>query len=105
MLSLQAEVHMAQREYDRAIDVWQQAIALDSRSASMQLRLADALIAAKRFDEAAARLQAALALNAGADAHRRLADGVCDAGSQRRSCARETRLHRAAAAGTAAACR
>jgi len=74
MLSLQAEVRMAQRDYDGAIEVWQQATALEGRSVSAHVRLADALIAANRLDPAAAELQAAIGLNAGTDIHRRLAD-------------------------------
>ena len=58
----------------------------------MQLRLADAFIAAKRCDEAAARLQAALALNAGADAHRRLAEVYTTLGRSEEA-AREKRAY------------
>jgi tetratricopeptide (TPR) repeat protein len=74
MLSLQAELHMTESEYGRAIEVWQQAVGLEGRNASTHLRLADAFVAAKRLDEAAAELQAAISLSAGTDAHRRLAD-------------------------------
>lgn len=73
-LTLQAEVRMTERDYRGAIDLWQQAATMQRGSASIHLRLADALAAAQRLDEAAAAYQTAIALDAGADAHRRLAD-------------------------------
>jgi tetratricopeptide (TPR) repeat protein len=74
MLSLEAEVQMAERQYDRAIQTWQQVIELQGRSAVTHARLADALIAAKRLEDAASQLQLAISANGGADVHRRLAD-------------------------------
>jgi tetratricopeptide (TPR) repeat protein len=73
VLQLEAEVRMGERDYEGALGFWRQLVALE-RSAGRYLRLADSLIALKRMEEAAAELQAAIALNAGPDAHRRLAE-------------------------------
>ena len=73
-LSVEAEVRMTERDYAVAIDLWQQVIALPQTGASPVLRLADALVAAKRLDEAAKMYQQAISLGASADAYRRLAD-------------------------------
>ena len=73
MLSLQGELHMTERNFDAAITAWRQLIALENRSALGHMRLADALRASTRLEPAAAELQVAISLNAGADAHRRLA--------------------------------
>jgi hypothetical protein len=64
---------MGERDYEGALAFWKQLVALE-RSAGRYLRLADSLIASKRVDEAVVELQAAIALNAGPDAHRRLAE-------------------------------
>jgi tetratricopeptide (TPR) repeat protein len=74
MLSLQADVDAGKGDYDRAIETWRKAIALDRRSASAHVRLAEALIATRRFDEAVAELQGVASLDPGPDPHRRLAD-------------------------------
>ena len=87
-LALQAEVRMTERDYAGAIDLWQQVVAARGDSASTHLRLADALVAAKRFSEAAAAYQTAISLNATADVHRRLAD-LFDALGRREDSARE----------------
>ena len=73
-LVLQAEVLMTQRDYPGAIDLWQQVVTTRRDSSSSQLRLAEALVAAKRLDEAVAVYRTAISLNASAEAHRRLAD-------------------------------
>jgi tetratricopeptide (TPR) repeat protein len=73
MLALEAELHRANGEHDRAIEAWQQVLALEARSATAHLRLADVLMAAKRMDEAAAQLVMAIEAKGGAEAHRRLA--------------------------------
>ena len=73
MLALEAELHRTNGEHDRAIEAWQQVLALEGRSAAAHMRLADVLVAAKRLDEAAAQLVMAIAANGGAEAHRRLA--------------------------------
>ena len=73
MFALEAERHRTNGEYDEAIEAWRQLLALEGRSAAAHLRLADALIAAKRMDEAAAQLEMAVTANGGAEAHRRLA--------------------------------
>jgi tetratricopeptide (TPR) repeat protein len=65
---------MQQRDYEGAIDVWRQAIALQGGNAGPHLRLAEALAAAKRTDEAVTEYVTAVSLNAGADVHRRLAE-------------------------------
>lgn len=74
MLSLQAEVENARGNVAGAIDRLRNAATLENRDVAIRLRLADALIAANRHDEAAAELQQAVSLNAGADVHRRLAN-------------------------------
>ena len=73
MLTVQAEVHMSRGEYDAAIDVWKQALTI-RRDSVGSLQVADALIKAGRLDEAAAVLQAASAVNARPETHRRLAE-------------------------------
>ena len=74
MLALEAEIHLAEGRPQQAVTAWQQVIELQGRSAATHLRLAAAHAVAKRLDEAASQLQLAIAANAGADAHRRLAD-------------------------------
>jgi tetratricopeptide (TPR) repeat protein len=74
VLTLQAEVRMGARDFNGAIDLWRQAIALQRGSAARQLRLADALVAANRQGEAVTEYLAAISLGAGAEAHRRLAE-------------------------------
>ena len=73
-LTLQAEIGMSERDYATAIDRWDQIAQLRPKSASSQRRLADALVAAGRLDEAARAYQAAVLLGAGTDARRRLAE-------------------------------
>jgi tetratricopeptide (TPR) repeat protein len=74
VLTLQAEVRMGARDFNGAIDLWRQAIALQRGSAARQLRLAEALVAANRQGEAVTEYLAAISLGAGAEAHRRLAE-------------------------------
>src|SRR5688572_8554506 len=74
VLRLNAETRMAERDYAGAVDVWRQAILLQPGSAAVHLRIAEALAAANRPDEAVAEYLTAISLNAGADAHRRLAE-------------------------------
>jgi tetratricopeptide (TPR) repeat protein len=74
ILTLEAEIRNGARDYAGAIDLSNQIIQLRPRSASSRLRLAEALVAAQRLDEAATAYQSAISLGAGADAHRRLAD-------------------------------
>jgi tetratricopeptide (TPR) repeat protein len=73
VLRLNAEMRMAQRDYAGAVDTWRQAIALQ-RSAAIHLRVAEALAAANRPDEAVAEYLTAISLDAGPDVHRRLAE-------------------------------
>ena len=74
VLRLNAEIRRGQRDYAGAIDLWRQAISLQGGNAVLHLRLAEALAAAKRTDEAVAEYLRAISLRAGADAHRRLAE-------------------------------
>jgi tetratricopeptide (TPR) repeat protein len=87
-LALQAEVRMTERDYAGAIELWQQVVTMRRDGASTHLRVADALVAVNRLDEAAAAYQMAISLNAGAEAHRRLAD-VYQALGRREDSARE----------------
>jgi tetratricopeptide (TPR) repeat protein len=73
LLTTQAEMHMAKGEYDAAIDVLSQAIAMRRDSVS-HIRLADALSKAGRLEEAAAVLQSAIPQNARPETYRRLAE-------------------------------
>ena len=92
MLALEADLHRTNGEHDRAIEAWQQVLALEGRSAAAHLRLADVLVAAKRMDEAAAQLVMAIGANGGAEAHRRLALVYAAMGRVDES-ARERRLY------------
>ena len=74
ILTLQAEVRMTERDYAGAIELWQQIVTMRGGSASTHGRLADALVAAKRLDEAAAAYQTAISLDDRAETHRRLAE-------------------------------
>jgi tetratricopeptide (TPR) repeat protein len=74
VLRLNAEMRMAERDNAGAIDLWRQAISLQRGSAAIHVRLAEALAAANRPDEAVAEYQTAISLKAGPDAHRRLAE-------------------------------
>jgi tetratricopeptide (TPR) repeat protein len=74
VLTLQAEVRMGAGDFNGAIDLWRQAIAMQRGSAARQLRLAEALVAANRQGEAVTEHLAAISLGAGAEAHRRLAE-------------------------------
>jgi tetratricopeptide (TPR) repeat protein len=73
-LAMQAEVLMTERDYEGAIELWHQVVTMRGAGASTHLRLAEALVAAKRLDEAAVAYSAAISLNASAEAHRRLAE-------------------------------
>jgi tetratricopeptide (TPR) repeat protein len=74
VLGLTAETLMADGDYAGAVDGWRQAILLQPGRAPVHLRLAAALAAANRGDDAATEYRTAIALGAGADAHRRLAE-------------------------------
>jgi tetratricopeptide (TPR) repeat protein len=73
MLTVQAEVHMSRGEYDAALDMWKQAIAI-RRDSVGSFQVADALIKGGRLEEAAAVLQAAIPVNARPETRRRLAE-------------------------------
>src|SRR5947207_2405619 len=60
MLTLQAEIRIGERDYAGAIDLANQIIQLRPRNASSHLRLADALVAAGRLDDAGKEYQTAI---------------------------------------------
>jgi tetratricopeptide (TPR) repeat protein len=91
MLTVQAEIHMSSGEYDAAIDVWKQAVTI-RRDSVGHLQVADALIKARRLEEAAAVLQAAIPSNARPETHRRLAEVYAALGRADES-ARERRTY------------
>jgi tetratricopeptide (TPR) repeat protein len=74
ILTLQAEVSMTAHDYAGAIDLWDQIIQLRPRNASSHLRMADALVATRRLDDAGKAYESAISMGAGADARRRLAE-------------------------------
>jgi tetratricopeptide (TPR) repeat protein len=74
VLRLNAEMHLADRDYAGAVDLWRQANLIQPGSAAVHFRLAEALVSAGRPGEAVAEYLAAVSLQAGPDAHRRLAD-------------------------------
>ena len=74
MLTLQAEISMSQQRYENAIELWRQAAQLETQNVATRLRLAAALVAAQRLEEAATELRAAISLQAGPDARLKLAD-------------------------------
>jgi tetratricopeptide (TPR) repeat protein len=75
MLAVQAELHMAERQYGSATAIWQKVIELEGGGATNYLRLAEALVGAGRLVEAASQIQLAIASpNVGPEAYRRLAD-------------------------------
>lgn len=74
VLRLNAEIRRGERDYVGAIDLWRQAISLQGGNAAIHLRLAEALAAANRPGEAVTEYRTAISLEAGADAHRRLAE-------------------------------
>ena len=73
MLTVQAEIHMSKGEYEAAIDVFKQAIAV-RRDRVSPLRLADALIKAGRLEDAAALLRNSTSTTSRPETYRRLAD-------------------------------
>lgn len=107
-LRLDAEVRAAARDYPAAIDLWRQAMSLQPGGSAAHVRLAEALAAAGRADEALAEYRTALSRGAGADIHLRLADlyeriGRSDEASRERTRHVERRLdelHQRAEAGT-----
>lgn len=92
MLSLQAELHLADGKFDDAIAAWREARELDGRNVTIRLGLANTLLAARRLDESAAEFQALLALDPGSDIHRRLAEIYATLGRPEES-ARERRAY------------
>ena len=92
VLRLNAEMRMAERDYAGAVDSWRQAILLQPGGAAAHLRLAEALAAANRPDEAVAEYLTAISLKAGTDAHRRLA-ALYDSLGRTAEAARERAVH------------
>ena len=92
VLRLNAEMRMAERDHAGAIDLWRQVIALQRGSAATHVRLAEALAAANRPDEAVAEYLTAISLKAGPDAHRRLAE-LYDALGRTAESSRERAAH------------
>ena len=74
VLRLNAEMRMAAADYAGAVAIWRQAIQLQPGGAAVLLRVAEALGAAGRAEEAVAAYLEAISSGAGADAHRRLAE-------------------------------
>ena len=96
VLRLNAEMRMAARDYAGAVEIWREAILLQP-GAAVHLRLAEALAAANRRDEAVAEYLTAISLKAPPDAHRRLAElydalGRTAEGSRERATHIERRL-------------
>ena len=91
-LRLNAEVRRGEGDYAGAIDLWRQAIALQPGSAAIHLRLAEALAAVNRPDEAVPEYRTAISLSAGSDAHRRLAE-LYDALGRADEASRERTIH------------
>jgi tetratricopeptide (TPR) repeat protein len=92
VLRLNAEMRVAERDYANAVDIWRQAILLQPGSAPVHLRVAEALALANRPDEAVAEYRTAISLNAGTDAHRRLAE-LYDALGRTAEGSRERAIH------------
>ena len=85
-LTVQAELHMSKGEYETAIDVFKEAIAV-RRDRVSPLRLADALVGARRLEDAAGLLQNSASANARAEIYRRLADVYAALGRSEESAA------------------
>lgn len=92
MLALEADIQRAGGDYDRAIATWQEVLALEGRSATTHMRLADVFLAAKRLDEAVGQLVLAIGAGGGPEVHRRLAE-VYMAMGRATDAARERRLY------------
>ena len=92
VLRLNGEMRMTAGDPVGAVDVWRQAILLQPGSAAVHLRLAEALAVANRPDEAVAEYLTAISLNAGTDAHRRLAE-LYDSLGRTGEAGRERRVH------------
>ena len=92
VLRLNAEMRMTAGDPVGAVDIWRQAILLQPGGAAAHLRLAEALTAANRPDEAVAEYLTAISLNAGPDAHRRLAE-LYDSLGRTGEAGRERRVH------------
>lgn len=74
VLRFNAEMRMTAGDYGNAIEIWQQVIHVQPRNGAVHLRIAEALAAAGRAEDAVAEFLTAISLQVGADAHRRLAD-------------------------------
>jgi tetratricopeptide (TPR) repeat protein len=92
VLRLNAEMRMAEGDHAGAVDTWRQALLLQPGNAAVHLRIAEALAAANRLDEAVAEYLTAISLNAGTDTHRRLAE-LYDSLGRTGEAGRERRVH------------
>ena len=93
MLASQATLSMGRGEFELAIALWRQVIELDRSNAGHHIRLADALVRAKRLAEAEASLRTAIMLGGGPEPHRRLAEVLAALGRSEES-ARERQIYR-----------
>jgi tetratricopeptide (TPR) repeat protein len=92
VLEFSAEMRMAEGDHAGAVDSLRQALVLQPGRGTVHLRLADALAAAGRGEDAVAEYRAAISLDGGADAHRRLAE-LFDSLGRREEAERERATH------------
>ena len=92
-LGSQATLSMQQGEYAQAIDLLRRVIALDPDNAGHHLRLSEALVGAKRLEEAETTLRTAISLGGGPEAHRRLFEVLAARGRTEQS-ATERQVYR-----------
>jgi tetratricopeptide (TPR) repeat protein len=85
MLGAEATLSMGRGEYERAIALGQDVIELDRSNAGHYIRLAEALVRAKRLADAETNLRTAISLGGGAEAHRRLAEVLAALGRTEQS--------------------
>ena len=92
-LGAQATLSMQEGDFAQAIDLLRRVIALDPTNAGHHLRLSEALVGAKRLEEAETTLRTAISLGGGPEAHRRLFEVLIALGRSEDS-ARERQLYR-----------
>ncbi len=96
-LGSQAMLNLQQGDYAQAIDLLRRVIELDPKNAGHHLRLSDALVRARRLEDAETTLRTAISLGGGPEAHRRLFEvlaalGRTDQSAQERQLYRDQRL-------------
>jgi tetratricopeptide (TPR) repeat protein len=84
-LGAEATLSMQRGDYADAIALWRQAIEVDPTNAGLRIHLAEALVAARRPEDAATALRTAVSLGGGAEAHRRLAQVLASLGQTEQS--------------------